>query len=118
MARDSTLTARLRMATAGLPAVEEKQMMGGVCFMVAGHMLGGARVHKDGVRRFMFRVGPEREPEALDRLGAVRAAMGQRQMKGFVHVDADTLDDDQLAAWVALARDYIATLPPRKVVVK
>lgn len=113
MPYDEELAGRLRTALDGLPDVEEKRMMGGVIFMVGGHMLGGGRADKDGFRRFMFRVGKDQEAAALSRPGAVRVAMGKRQMPGFVHVDCDEVDDAALADWVSMALGYVGTLPPK-----
>ncbi|MFV2054174.1 TfoX/Sxy family protein [Aliiroseovarius sp. YM-037] len=112
MPYDEELAERLRTALDGLPDVEEKRMMGGVIFMVGGHMLGGGREDKDGLRRFMFRVGKDQEAAALSRPGAARAVMGTRQMHGFVYIDCDEVDDTALSDWVSMALGYIGTLPP------
>ena len=113
MPYDAALAQRLRHALDGLPDIEEKRMMGGACFMVGGHMIGGARADKDGFRRFMFRVGQAQEADALQQPGATLAIMGQRPMRGFVHVDAAAVDDADLARWVSMALSYIGTLPPK-----
>lgn len=57
MAYDEQLTDRLRNTLEGLAGLSEKRMMGGVCFLLQGNMLGGADRTKDGAGRFMFRVG-------------------------------------------------------------
>ncbi|WP_223173217.1 TfoX/Sxy family protein [Grimontia hollisae] len=49
MAYDETLTARFRNATAGIKGITEKKMMGGICFLHQGNMIGGA-----DKGRFMF----------------------------------------------------------------
>ena len=41
--------------------LEEKRMMGGMCFMFRGNMVGGADRTKEGERRFMFRCGKGNE---------------------------------------------------------
>lgn len=51
MVDDATLIP-MRAALAGVSGVVEKRMMGGVCFLVNGNMLGGA-----DKGRYMFRVG-------------------------------------------------------------
>lgn len=71
MAFDEVLTERFRDATRHLSGITEKRMMGGVCFLLDGNMLGGADRTQDGDGRFMFRVGKELEAEALSRDGAV-----------------------------------------------
>jgi len=41
MAFDETLAQRLRIIVGRLPAVAERRMFGGVCFLVAGRMCCG-----------------------------------------------------------------------------
>lgn len=113
MAYDPKLADRFRVALTGRPDVSERKMMGGLCFKVAGHMVGTVSKHKDGVHRFMFRVGPDQEDAALKLPSAQRAKMGAREMVGFVHVDADVVDDGALADWVSMATVYVAGLPPK-----
>ena len=64
MAYDEDLTNRMRTALDGVDETSEKRMMGGVCFFLNGNMLSGADRSKDGVRRFMFRVGKDKHAEA------------------------------------------------------
>lgn len=113
MPYDEELAGRLRDALSGLPDVEEKRMMGGVCFMVGGHMLGGARVEKTGRRRFLFRVGKDNMAEALRDPAAQEVTMGARRMGGFIHVESDDCDEAALARWVARCLAFIGTLPAR-----
>lgn len=113
MAYDETLSARMRDALAGMQGVSEKKMMGGLCFMLNGNMIGGADRTKEGVGRFMFRVGKE-NAAAADALpkGAVME-MGGRTMRGFYFVDADDCDDALLQTWLSLALSFVTTLPPK-----
>lgn len=113
MAYDEALTDRLRNALDGAGPLVEKRMMGGVCFMLNGNMLGGADRTKDGVGRFMFRVGKDNQAEALKRPGAEIMEMGGRRMSGFFFVDGDACDDQALASWVSLARSFVDTLPSK-----
>ena len=118
MAYDGELTERLRAAIAANPALcdcslEEKPMMGGIVFMVDGNMLGHCSRWKTGERMFMFRVGKEREAEALARPGTERLHSGARRMPGFVFVAADHCEGEALAEWVALAGAYVTTLPAK-----
>jgi hypothetical protein len=64
MAVDEGLNEIYRSALVDVPGVTEKKMMGGVCFMVNGNMLGGAHREKDGTGYFMFRVGKENAASA------------------------------------------------------
>ena len=113
MAYDEMLAARFRDALAGLPDVSEKRMMGGICFLVNGNMIGGADRTKEGVGRFMFRVGKDNEAEALSRKGAVAMEQGGRRMSGFFFVDEDACDAAALKDWVSLALSFVGTLPPK-----
>jgi TfoX/Sxy family transcriptional regulator of competence genes len=111
---DEELSDRLREALEGMAGVSERRMMGGLCFMLNGNMLGGAHREKSGEQLFMFRVGKESEAEALARPGAMPMQLGDRSpMRGFIFVDASLCDDSQLKGWVSLALAYISTLPPK-----
>jgi hypothetical protein len=66
-----------------------------------------------GVGRFMFRVGPELEAEALARPGAAPMDMGGRPMRGFIWVGADEALDAGLDEWIALAARFAGGLPPK-----
>lgn len=111
---DEELAAQLREALEGLPAVSERKMMGGMCFMLDGNMIGGAHREKSGEGLFMFRVGKENDAEALRRPGALPVVMGGRKMGGMVFVDEDQCDEDQLRSWVSLALSFVGTLPPKR----
>jgi hypothetical protein len=113
MAYDEELTGRLRNALAHLDDVTEQRMMGGVCFMIGGNMIAGADCSKSEGRRFMFRVGKDNQEKALKRKGAVAMEMGGRIMRGFVFVDHEDCPDPALAEWIAMARSFVETLPPK-----
>jgi len=111
---DEDLSARLREALEGMTGVSEKRMMGGLCFMLNGNMLGGAHREKSGEQLFMFRVGKDSEAAALSLPGARPMRVGDRSpMRGFVFVDASQCDDSQLKAWVSMALAYVSTLPSK-----
>ena len=114
MAYDERLAQRLREAIGKQSKLSERRMMGGVCFMVEGHMLGGADRQKDGSGRFMFRVGKNNEAEALARTGAIPVEMGGRRMGGMVFVDEAACDGPALKSWVALAFSFVGALTPKK----
>ncbi len=112
MAYDEALTGQFRDMLQGMVGVDEKKMMGGVCFMLNGNMIGGADRQKDGQGRFMFRVGKDNQAEAVAKLGGEVMEMGGRRMSGMFFVDEDT-DPGQLKAWVSLALSFVATLPAK-----
>lgn len=113
MAYDEDLARRFRDRLAGLAGLSEKRMMGGVCFLLDGNMIGAASRSKDGAGQFMFRVGKDNEAEALTRPGAAVVAMGGRRMGGFVFVDEAACDDGAMQDWVSLALSYVTSLPPK-----
>lgn len=113
MAYDEETASRLRDMTDGLPGISEKKMMGGLCFMLNGHMIGGASGTKSGVSRFMFRVGKSHQTEADALPGGEPMVHGGRRMSGFYFVPAEDCSDDTLHRWVSLAVDNALSLPPK-----
>jgi hypothetical protein len=110
MAYSELLAMRFRDALGTRSGIIEKKMMGGLVFMLDGNMLGAVG-RRDGVDRFMFRVGPDQIADALGR-GAVQMEMGGRVMKGFVFVrEADA--QHSLEDWIVMARRYVETLPAK-----
>ena len=105
---DETTLLPIRAALSGVAGVSEKRMMGGVCFLVNGNMLGGA-----GKGRYMFRVGKDQEAEALGRPGANPMIQGGRKLGGFVWVEPDGCGAEALADWVARALRFAGNLPPK-----
>ncbi len=110
---DEALEARMRDALAAHAGISEKRMMGGTCFFLSGNMLSGARRHKDGVGRFMFRVGKAQETAALADPTAEAVIHGTRKLGGFVHVDEDACDDGALLRWLQLCLAHAAALPAK-----
>lgn len=108
MPHDPALAERMRHALKARSGIVEKKMFGGYCWMLRGNMLGGVEVG-----RFMFRVGREREDEALARPGARPMDITGRPMPGFVWVDAAHAQGKALEEWIALAEADVGTLPPK-----
>jgi TfoX/Sxy family transcriptional regulator of competence genes len=106
MAYDEALAARIRTWLADAPGMSERQMFGGICFMVNGNMCAG--VTKD---RLMARVGAPNYSEALRRPGAYEMQFTGRPMTGMVFVDAaDVASDDTLASWLQPCLEFVLTL--------
>jgi len=119
MAYDENLTLRFREALhAAVPeaaaSLSEKKMMGGVCFLLNGNMVGGADRTKAGVGRFMFRVGKDNDDEGLTRPGAVTMHQGGRRMTGFFFVEESDCNAETMKSWIDLALSFVKTLPPKK----
>jgi TfoX/Sxy family transcriptional regulator of competence genes len=114
MAYDEELTNRFRDQLGFMDGVSEKNMMGGVCFLYQGHMIGGAsRNKKSGERTFMFRVGKDNEQEACERYSAQPLSFTGRKMGGLVEIADEACDDDQLKGLVSLAMSFVTQLPPK-----
>jgi TfoX/Sxy family transcriptional regulator of competence genes len=87
----------------------EIRMFGGICFTLNGNMLVGTM--KDG--ELLARVGDAQETEALARPGARRMNFTGREMKGFIMVAGDALDDEALREWISMATAFVGPLPPK-----
>ena len=114
MAADEQLTKRFYKALGRRKGVTEKRMMGGICFMLDGNMIGGADRHtKTQYGRFMFRVGKDNEKEALSFPRTTTVEQGGRRMGGFIFVDADKCSEENLKSFAKLALRFVKTLPAK-----
>ncbi|MAZ18815.1 MAG: RNA methyltransferase [Ahrensia sp.] len=113
MALDEELNQRLRDLLDGLPGLSEKRMMGGLCFLVDGNMIGAARREKSGNAHFMFRVGKDNEEEALREPGTRPMEHGGRRMGGFIWLDEDAATPEAMRALTSLSVSFVTTLPPK-----
>jgi TfoX N-terminal domain len=102
---DRVLADRIRMVLGGelddelgeLGLVEEKQMFGGLGFMVAGHLAVCAGSQAD----LMVRVDPADLPALCADDHVEPMAMAGRTSKSWVRVAPEGLTDPALTAWVA-----------------
>jgi len=111
MAYDKNLAARMRQILDELnpPDLNEKNMFGGVSFMVHGNMACG--VHKD---ELIIRVGPEAYLDTLNRPGARPFDLTGRPMSGWVSVrPAGFETDHSLREWIELGLAFAKTLPAK-----
>lgn len=113
MALDEELNQRMRDLLDGLPGLSEKRMMGGLCFLVDGNMIGAARREKSGNAHFMFRVGKDNEDEALRQPGTRPMVHGGRKMSGFIWLDEDEAETGNMKALTSLAMSFVTSLPPK-----
>lgn len=103
MAYNEFLADRVRqlLSSSKLP-VEEKKMMGGLCFMVNDKMCVGVNGEN-----LMARIDPELYTLALNRTGCKEMDFTGRPMKGFVFIDPEGTDmDEDLEYWVQLCLDF------------
>lgn len=93
--------------------VEEKQMMGGCCFMVRGNMcVGVVSVEKGGY--LMCRVGESRYAHMLTLPGVKEMDFTGRSMRGFVYIDPKEVrrTPGKLKAHVRECLEFNKELPP------
>jgi hypothetical protein len=109
MAFDQGLAQRVRERLAGTGGVTEKQMFGGLSFLVDGNMCVGVIGEE-----LIARVGPDGTEAALTRPGSRLFDFSGRPMKGWITVAPTGLEaDDALAAWIDDALGFVRTLPAK-----
>ena len=103
-------TERLRQILGDDPNIAEKNMFGGVAFMLNGNMLCGYT----NKGKLMVRVGKELEAEARKIPGAQDMDFTGKKMGGMLFVDEDTIPDERsLKQWIALATRFVGALPAK-----
>jgi TfoX/Sxy family transcriptional regulator of competence genes len=109
LAYDEGMAQIMRDALTDTGGVAEKNMFGGICFMLNGNMLCG--VHKGGG---MFRVGKDNEAAALAVKGAGPLTFTKRKMGGMVDVTDEAIEGDASRdRLMALALDFVGGLPAK-----
>lgn len=109
MAYSSELAERIREVIGAPPQLVEKEMFGGMGFMVQGNMAVG--VIED---ELMVRIDKADTEAALEEPGARIFDFTGRPMKGWVMVgDPGISTDDDLNSWVQQGVEYALSLPPK-----
>ena len=106
MAYDQVLAQRVRDRIGADLAVTEKRMFGGLSFLWDGRI--AVAVSGDGL---LLRVGPDDVELALTEPGTRQAVIGGREMRGWIVVEGDVLDDDALETWIRTGVESAARLP-------
>ncbi|QLL05177.1 TfoX/Sxy family protein [Mycobacterium vicinigordonae] len=110
MAYDEDLANRIRELLARRPDVDEKQMFGGLAFLIGGHLA----VCASGQGGLMVRVPREDTDRLLERAHVSPMVMAGRQTRGWLRVAADGVKTKrQLQSWVDRGADYAGALPPK-----
>lgn len=110
MAYDEQLAERIRPLLNAFPGIAERNMFGGLAFLLRGNMCCGVVGGE-----LIVRVGSESYSAALDEPHAREMDFGGRLLRGFVYVAADGLTSDgDLRAWVERGARYAQSLPPRE----
>jgi TfoX/Sxy family transcriptional regulator of competence genes len=110
MAYDEELADRIREVLWVEPGLVEKRMFGGLAFLIGGHIAIAAT--RDG--RLMLKVDEDELEAALALPHVAPMVMRDREMVGWVRVDADALEDDaELSTWIDHGMAYARALPPK-----
>ncbi len=111
MAYDEDLASRIRELIAGDPDVTEKQMFGGLAFLVGGNM----SIAASGQGGLMVRVDPQDTDALLTKPHTRPFEMRGRELQGWLRVDAEGLrTKGQLEPWVRRGVAYARSLPPKR----
>lgn len=109
MAFDEGLAQRVRERFVDLEGIAEKQMFGGLSFLLHGNMACG--IIEDDL---IVRVGKNNYQEALTLEGAGPFDMTGRPMSGWVTVAQEVLaEEDRLDEWVQRGVATAQSLPPK-----
>lgn len=102
MAYSEKLANRIRESLQRHENVEEKEMMGGLTFMVNDKMCVG--IIKD---ELMCRIDPDFHENAIEKTGCRTMDFTRRPMKGYVMVDATGMKSKkEFDYWIDLALDF------------
>jgi len=102
MAYNEILANRIREALQDLPIIEEKEMMGGLTFMVNDKMCVG--IIKD---EMMCRIDPNFHETAIEKTGCRTMDFTKRPMKGYVMVDDTGMKTKkEFDYWINLSLDF------------
>ena len=109
MAYDEALASEIRHRISSHPGLTEKQMFGGIAFMIEGNMAVGVSGNE-----LMVRVGKESHDEAVARPGARIFDLSSRPMRGWVVVAPEGFaTESALDGWIDTGVSYAASLPPK-----
>jgi TfoX/Sxy family transcriptional regulator of competence genes len=112
MSYDHEVAGRVRRLLSGRGDVAEKQMVGGLSFLVNGNMCCGVTG-----TALMIRVGTAGREQALGEPHVRPMEFAGRPLSGFVCVDpAGFAADDALARWVQRGLDFVSGLPAKPAV--
>ena len=109
MAYDEVLAQRISLILEGTPGLVEKNMFGGVGYMIHGNMACG--VNQEDL---IVRVGPDGYDQALKQPHVSVFDMTGRPMKGWVTLSPEGYQDQaELKAWIQKGVDFAKSLPPK-----
>lgn len=102
MAYNLKLANQIRERLAELPNLEEKEMMGGLTFMLNDKMCIG--IIKD---EMMCRIAPELHDACVEKMGCRTMDFTKRPMKGYLMIDDSGMKSKKdFDYWTELCLDY------------
>lgn len=111
MAYDEELAHRIRALVADEPHITERQMFGGLAFLVAGNMAVAA----SGQGGLLVRVDPEDSDDLVSEPHVRPLEMRGRAMHGWLRVDPEGVRArHELASWATRGVTYARSLPPKR----
>ena len=109
MAYNTAAADDIRVRIGSHPGLTEREMFGGIAFMINGNMAVGVSGEE-----LMVRVGEDAHDEAVALPGARVFDMSARPMRGWVSVAPEGFStDDHFDAWVDRGVAFAETLPPK-----
>ena len=110
MAFDEHLAERARQIVGKRKGLSEKQMFGGLAFLLHGNMSCGIHANE-----LIVRIDPKTTDLALSEPGTRIFDITGRPMKGWLLVSATALKDEAtLSKWIRRGLDYAASLPSKE----
>src|SRR3954464_9532205 len=111
MAYDEDLANRIRELIAGEAGVTEKQMFGGLAFLIGGNVAVAA----SGQGGVLVRVDPDETDTLAAKPHAGPMVMRGRDMQGWLRVGAEGVRTRrELEPWVKRGVTYARSLPPKR----
>ena len=109
MAYSKALADEIRARIGEHPGLTERQMFGGIAFMLNGNMAVGVSGDE-----LIVRVGKDAHDEAMTLPGARLFDMSARPMRGWILVAPEGIASDaDLDAWINRGVAWAETLPPK-----
>jgi TfoX/Sxy family transcriptional regulator of competence genes len=109
MAYDEGLAERIREHMEGIEGLTEKKMMGGLAFMIHGHIAAAAKGET-----LVIRCAKEDWDAFCAEPSAGPMMRGKTGMTSWVVVDIDAVaEDEELAKWVERGRDFARSQDPK-----
>jgi TfoX/Sxy family transcriptional regulator of competence genes len=109
VAYDQRLADDVRARLGSHPNLTEREMFGGIAFMLNGNMAVGVSGNE-----LMVRVGKEGHDDAISLPGARMFDMSSRPMKGWILVSPEGMaTDTDMRAWIDRGVAYAESLSPK-----